>query len=222
MINFQYKDIEVQFQSWYDAASWFHFQWENNNSSICHIIDSSSSYFLDFTAWVNDNYTAYDILSRCGCDDLLYEDLKDKYIYELAEDLEDDVYDFCKYFKDDSRKYPEPTPGMKYFKITYSCGCGENEAYIETETLDNAWKTAYEAAVEDYRSYEGYHGVRDIDQIAEELFGDDCEEFDSHSLTDEQWEEVNTAYEEAIEDEIDYSAEEITFEEYMEGLKYGE
>ena len=214
MIRFEYKDISVEFKNWNDAASWFYFQWENDNSNIRHIVDSSMHYFEDFTAWVNDNYTAYDILSRCHDD--LYEDLKYRYIQEFAEDLEDDTYDFCKYFTDSNRKYPKPMPGMKYFKITYSCGCGENEEYIEAHNLDEAWRAAYEAAVEDYHSYEGYHGVRDIDQIAEELFGD--EDFDDFTeYTDEQWAEAEAAYEEAIENEIDYSAEEITFEEYLEG-----
>ena len=55
-----------------------------------------------------------------------------------------------------------------------------------------------------------------MDQIAEELFGDDCEEFDPDSLTDEQLEEVGYEYNDAIENEIDYSAEEVTFEEYLE------
>ena len=214
MIRFEYKDISVEFQNWNDAASWFYFQWENGNPHICHIIDSSMYYFGDFTAWVNDNYTAYDILSRCHDD--LYDDLKCRYIQELADDLENGLYDFCEYFKDSKREYPKPTPGMKYFKITYSCGCGKNEEYIEAHNLDEAWRAAYEAAVEDYHSYEGYHGVRDIDQIAEELFGnEDWDDFPE--CTDEQWAEAEAAYEEAIENEIDYSAEEITFEEYLEG-----
>ena len=215
MIRFEYKDIVVEFQNWNDAASWFYFQWENDNPHIRHLVDSSMHYFEDFGGWINDNYTAYDILSRCHDD--LYDDLMHRYIQELADDLEDDVFDFCKYFTDSNRKYPEPMPGMKYFKITYSCGCGDNEEYIEAHNLDEAWRAAYEAAVEDYHSYEGYHGVRDIDQIAEELFGDD-EDFDDFTeYTDEQWAEAEAAYEEAIENEIDYSAEEITFEEYLEG-----
>ena len=96
MIKFKCKDITVDFQSWYDAASWFYFQWENDNPLIRHIIDSSSSYFLDFSAWVNDTYTAYDILSRHS--DSLYEGLFEKYLDCLADDLADDVYDFCVLF----------------------------------------------------------------------------------------------------------------------------
>lgn len=214
MIRFEYKDISVEFQNWNDAASWFYFQWENDNPHILHIVDSSMHYFESFEFWVNDNYSAYDILTRCH--DNLYEELFERYIRDFAVNLEEDTYDFCKYFTDSNREYPKPMPGMKYFKITYSCGCGENEDYIEAQHLDEAWHIAYEAAVEDYHSYEGYHGVRDIDQIAEELFGD--EDFDDFTeYTDEQWAEAEAAYEEAIENEIDYSAEEITFEEYLEG-----
>ena len=218
MIRFEYKDISVEFQNWNDAASWFHFQWENGNPRICHIVDSSEHYFEHFGAWVNDNYTAYDILTKSN--DNLWDNLFERYIQELADDLEDDTYDFCKYFTDSSREYPKPMPGMKYFKITYSCGCGENEEYIEAHNLDEAWHIAYESAIEDYHSYEGYHGVRDIDQIAEELFYDDYNEegwFSIDNLTDEELAEAEAAYEEAIENEINYSAEEITFEEYLEG-----
>jgi hypothetical protein len=96
MIRFKCKDTTVEFQSWYDAASWFYFQWENENHLIRHIVDSSSSYFMDFTAWVNDNYTAYDILSRCNDD--LYADLFERYLFDLADDLADDTYDFCVLF----------------------------------------------------------------------------------------------------------------------------
>jgi hypothetical protein len=212
MIRFEYKDISVEFQNWNDAASWFCYQLENDNPRIRHIIDSSMYYFGDFTAWVNDNYTAYDILSRCHND--LYDDLKSRYIQELADDLENGLYDFCQYFTDSNREYPKPMPDMKYFKITYSCGCGENEEYIEAHNLDEAWHAAHEAAVEDYQSYEGLYGIRSFDDIAEELFGDD-EGFDY--LTDKQLAEVDAEYEEAIENEINYSAEEITFEEYLKG-----
>lgn len=218
MIKFEYKDIKVEFQNWYEAADWFYYQWENDNSHIRHIIDSSMHYFEDFTTWVNDNYTAYDILSRCHDD--LYDDLKYRYIQEFAEELEDDTYDFCKYFRDSDREYPEPTPGMKYFKITYSCGCGESEEYIEAHNLDEAWRAAYEAAIEDYYMYEGYHGIKNLDQIAEELFYDDYNAdgwFSIDNLTDEELAEAENAYEDAIENEIDYFAEEITFEEYLEG-----
>ena len=121
MIKFEYRGITIEFQSWYDVANWLSYQWnEKENERICQMIDSSSSYVLDFTAWVNDNYTAYDILSRCRQDGLLYEDLFEKYLQDLADDLADDVYDFCVFFTEIEEEKPQPDPNVKYFKITYS------------------------------------------------------------------------------------------------------
>ena len=101
MIKFEYKDNAVEFQSWYDAASWFYFQWNNDNPRIRHIIDSSSHYVMDFGAWVNDNYTAYDILAESN--DNLWDILFERYIRDFAINLEEDTYDFCKYFTDSNR-----------------------------------------------------------------------------------------------------------------------
>ena len=216
MIKFEYRGITIEFQSWYDVANWLSYQWnEKENERICHMIDSSSSYVLDFTAWVNDNYTAYDILSRCNDD--LYADLFEKYLYDLADDLADDVYDFCVFFTEIEEEKPQPDPNVKYFKITYSCGCGENEEYITAIDYDEALHFAYESAIEDYHCYEGYHGVRTVDEIAEELFGNESDdEFIIDNLTDDQIAEAEIAYEEEIESTIDYYAEEISFEEYLE------
>ena len=169
MVRFKYRDITIEFQSWYDAANWLYYQWdERGNERIRHMIDSSSSYILDFTAWVNDNYTAYDILSRCNND--LYADLFERYLYDFADDLADDTYDFCVFFTEVEEEKPQPDPNKKYYKITYSCGCGETDEYISAETDKEAEKYAYEMAVEDYHSYEGYHGVRTLEEIAVEMF----------------------------------------------------
>ena len=113
---------------------------------------------------------------------------------------------------------------MKYFRIHYSCGCGENEEYIEASSEENAVAIAYELAVEEYMSYEGLHGVRNREEIAEEMFGDpdSGEEYDLDTLTDAQLEEVEEAYQQEIEWTIDYWAEEITKEEYMEETNYDE
>ena len=113
---------------------------------------------------------------------------------------------------------------MKYFRVHYSCGCGENEEYIEAASAEDATEIAYELALEDYMSYEGFHGVRNREQIAEELFGDpdSGDEYDLDSLTDAQLEEVEEAYQEEVEFSIDYWAEEITEEEYMEEISYNE
>ena len=113
---------------------------------------------------------------------------------------------------------------MKYFRIHYSCGCGENEEYIEASSEENAAEIAYELAVEEYMSYEGLHGVRNREEIAEEMFGDpdSGEEYDLDTLTNAQLEEVEEAYQQEIEWTIDYWAEEITKEEYMEETNYDE
>ena len=222
MVKFKYRDIEIEFQSWYDAASWLYYQWnERGNERIRHMIDSSSSCFMDFTAWVNDNYTAYDILVR-GNDDL-YADLFEKYLYDLADDLEDDVYDFCVFFTEVEEEKPQPDPNVKYYKITYSCGCGESEEYITAIDYNEAEKYAYEQAVEDYHSFEGLHGVRTLEEIAEELFmgewnnkEEEEPEFDIDWLTKDQLATAQEEYFEEIESTIYWSCEEVSFEEYLE------
>lgn len=110
---------------------------------------------------------------------------------------------------------------MKHFRIHYSCGCGENEEYIEALSEEDATEIAYELALEDYMSYEG---VRNREQIAEELFGDpdSGDEYDLDTLTDAQLEEVEEVYQQEVEWSIDYWAEEITEEEYMEEINYDE
>lgn len=222
MVKFEYKDITIEFQSWYDAASWLYYQWnELDNEKICHMIDSSTSYFYDFMAWVNDTYLAYDILTRHN--DNLYEDLFEKYLEYLADDLADDTYDFCVYFTEVEEEKPQPDPNLKYYRITYSCGCGESEEYIIAADYTEAEKYAYEMAVEDYHSFEGLHGVRTLEEIAEEMFGgnwDDEEEeepeFDITFLTRDQFAEAQDAYYDEIESTIYWSAEEISFEEYLD------
>ena len=38
---------------------------------------------------------------------------------------------------------------MKYFKIGYGCGCGDNEDYIIAKDQKEADHIAYESAIED-------------------------------------------------------------------------
>lgn len=114
---------------------------------------------------------------------------------------------------------------IKYYKITYSCGCGESEEYITAKDDIAATQYAYESAVEDYHSFEGLHGVLSEADIAEEMFADlygdeDEDEFNLEELTDADWEDVSIRYQEEIENTIDYYAEEITKEEYEEGIGY--
>ena len=214
MIKFEYKDITIEFQSWYDAANWLYYQWdERGNERIRHMIDSSSSYFMDFTAWVNDNYTAYDILSRCNDD--LYADLFERYLYDLADDLADVVYDFCVFFaeiEEEEEEKPQLDPRVKYYKITYSCGCGENEEYISAATDKEAERYAYEMALEDYHSYEGYHGIRTLEELAAEMFNVEDEE----DLTEDQLLDAEDAYFDEIESTIYWDFREVSFEEYLE------
>jgi hypothetical protein len=211
MVKFEYRDITIEFQSWYDAASWLYYQWnEKENERVRHMIDSSASYFMDFTAWVNDNYTPYDILSRCNDD--LYVNLFEQYLFDLADDLQYDIYDFCAYFTEVEEEKPQPDLNKKYYKIMYSCGCGENEEYISAETDKEAEKYAYEMAVEDYHSYEGYHGIRTLEEIAVELF--DVE--DESDLTEDQLMDAEDSYFDEIESTIYWNYEKVSFEEYLE------
>ena len=99
----------------------------------------------------------------------------------------------------------------KFYKITYGCGCGDNEDFITAENYDNAMHYAYESAVEDYQSYEGYHGIPDIYDIADEMFN-----MEYNDLSEDEKEAVQEEYEQTIESWIDYSAEEISAEEYCE------
>jgi hypothetical protein len=107
---------------------------------------------------------------------------------------------------------------MAYFKIEYSCGCGTTEEHIIANSIEEAEREAYERAIEDYHSFEGFHGVRSMEQIAEEMFGDPWsgDDYDLDTLTEEELAEVEEEYNEAIENEISYSAVEITEEEYLE------
>lgn len=77
---------------------------------------------------------------------------------------------------------------------------------------DSATRCAYELAVEEYQSYEGYHGILDWDDVAEQ------EELDP----EEDGKAVDAAYQEEIESWIEYYAvlmeedEEFDPEEYYE------
>ena len=103
---------------------------------------------------------------------------------------------------------------MKYFKITYSCGYGANEEYIEARDIVEASDIAYEEAIEEYTRYEGYHGIRSFADIAEEDFGVDLsEEIENEALLVK----IEEVYAMEIEDTIHYNAVEVSYEEYIEG-----
>ena len=99
---------------------------------------------------------------------------------------------------------------MAYFRITYGCGCGENEEYMEFNSQQEANEYAYQSALDDYESYEGLHGIRGMREIAEEDFDLDFDELDYNTA---DWVDVETTYIEERENQISYSAEEISREE---------
>jgi hypothetical protein len=101
-----------------------------------------------------------------------------------------------------------------YFKINYSCGCGDNEEYIIANSLDEAELAAYQAAIDEYDSYEGLHGVRSMQDIATEDFDIELDEADEMTYND-----IEIAYIEEKEDTISYNAEEITEKEYKEYME---
>ena len=105
---------------------------------------------------------------------------------------------------------------MAYYKIYYSCGCGDNEDYIEADSIEEAEQAAYQEAIDDYDRYAGLHGVLSISQLAEEMWGDPMSgaDYDLNTLTEEQMETLYDAYNEEIENTIDYWAEEISEREY--------
>lgn len=88
------------------------------------------------------------------------------------------------------------------FQIRYGMGGGFGGAgdweEIECLNLEEAQKEARERAVETYQSYEGLHGIRDLEMIMEQ---DDLGEADAEEV---YWEEVNSW--------IDYDAREFVEE----------
>lgn len=107
---------------------------------------------------------------------------------------------------------------MAYFKIEYGCGCGTTEEHIIANSIEEAEREAYERAIEDYHSFAGLHGVRSMEQVAEEMFGDPWsgDDYDLDTLTEEELAEVEEEFNAIIEEEISYGAVEITEEEFLE------
>ena len=101
----------------------------------------------------------------------------------------------------------------KYYKIGYGCGCGDNEDYIMAMSLESANEIAYEAAIEDYEMYEGLHGIRGVEDIAEEDY-----DIGFGEIPDELYEQIYQDYLDERESQLDYWAEEITALEYLIGI----
>lgn len=75
-------------------------------------------------------------------------------------------------------------------------GVGSQDGEIvEAKDYDQAYRMAEELAREEYESYEGLHGIRDLSDIMEE---EGCSEEDAVAI-----------YEEDIESWIEYTAEEV-------------
>ena len=104
---------------------------------------------------------------------------------------------------------------MAYFRITYGCGCGENEEYMIFNSQEEADKAAYQLAIEDYESFEGLHGIRSMREIAEEDFEVDLDELDFDTA---MYIDIETAYFDERESQLDYSVEEISKEEWEENV----
>ena len=101
----------------------------------------------------------------------------------------------------------------KYYKIGYGCGCGDNEDYITAKDEKTAVEIAWEYARDDYESYEGLHGIRDMHDIALDDYGISLDEAD-----DATYDAIEQDYIDEREGQLDYWAEEITEKEYLIGI----
>lgn len=81
-----------------------------------------------------------------------------------------------------------------------------NYEVIEADNLEDAEKWAWENACDEYESYAGMYGLRDINQIMEE-----------EEIEDED--EAKEAYEEERESWLNYSAKPFS-KEYEDKVKY--
>lgn len=85
---------------------------------------------------------------------------------------------------------------MAWFKI-YAGSCN-SATFIRTDEFENeeeAMEAAYQEAVADYQTYEGYHGLLDREQCREDLL-------DSFGYATE--EDVDDYYQEQVESWIEY------------------
>lgn len=104
---------------------------------------------------------------------------------------------------------------MAFYKITYGCGCGDNEEYMEFNSQQEADEAAYQLAIDDYESFEGLHGIRSMREIAEEDFEVDLDELDFDTA---MYIDIETTYLDERESQISYGAEEISREEWEENV----
>ena len=102
---------------------------------------------------------------------------------------------------------------MKYFKIGYGCGCGDNEDYITAKNEKEAADIAYQEAVEEYELFEGLHGIRGVEDIAADDY-----DLDEGNIPDELYDLIYQEYLDEREGQLDYWAEEISEKEYLIGI----
>ena len=102
---------------------------------------------------------------------------------------------------------------MRYYKIGYGCGCGDNEDYITAYEQKEADAIAWEYAVEEYEMFEGLHGIRGMHDIAEEDYNISLDEADDATYND-----IEQDYLDERESQLDYWAEEISEREYLIGI----
>lgn len=98
----------------------------------------------------------------------------------------------------------------KYYEIHYGCGCGENEDYIMAMSEESAIEIAYEAAIEDYESFEGLHGIRGVEDIAEEDY-----DIDYGEIPETLFDQIYADYLDERESQLDYWVVEISHHDYL-------
>lgn len=101
----------------------------------------------------------------------------------------------------------------KYYEIHYGCGCGENEDYIKAMSEESAIEIAYEAAIEEYESFEGLHGIRGVEDIAEEDY-----DIDYGEIPETLFDQIYADYLDERESQLDYWVVEISHHDYLVGI----
>ena len=101
----------------------------------------------------------------------------------------------------------------RYFRISYSCGCGANEDFLVFKDQNEADAAAYEYALEEFDRFAGLHDIPSEADIAEDLFEKNYDE-----LTDAECIEVWEEYCQERESWISYEAKEISEHDYLVGI----
>lgn len=90
---------------------------------------------------------------------------------------------------------------MLYY-IRYGCTCEDVEAVMEFSSEQEAIDYVYQSAHDSYHSFEGFYGIRDLSDIAEDLFEKDLDD-----CTESELSEIEEEFEEEIENDIYYFIE---------------